>query len=154
MLKWSAGNFMLLMRNRMSHSSRKYTYTGCADIHSSWFFIYLFIYLFIFYLLKHSCTHNQVYIVLQPGIHTTMYIYWLQDNEETSKICIIFVSIMYCLLYKQVQSATAIITDTPLSDTAKRSVTSSEIYWRWCRKTLVLASVKFKPASETHPWIE
>ena len=29
----------------------------------------------------------------------------MQDNEETSKICIIFVSIMYCLLYKQVQSA-------------------------------------------------
>ena len=50
----------------------------------------------------------------------------MQDNEETSKICIIFVSIMYCLLYKQVQSATAIITNTPLSDTAKRSVTSSE----------------------------
>ena len=40
----------------------------------------------------------------------------------------VFVSIMYCLLYKQVQSATAIITDMPLSDTAKRSVTSSEIY--------------------------
>ena len=36
------------------------------------------------------------------------------------------VSIMYCLLYKQVQSATAIIMNTPLSDTAKRSVTSSE----------------------------
>ena len=36
--------------------------------------------------------------------------------------------LVYCLLYKQVQSATAIITDTPLSDTAKRPVTSSEIY--------------------------
>ena len=67
---------------------------------------------FLFYYYK-ALVHTQPSIVLLPGIHdTTMYIYWLQDNEETLKICIIFVSIMYCLLYKQVQSATAIVTDT------------------------------------------
>ena len=57
---------------------------------------------------------------------------------------------MYCLLYKQVQSATAIIMNMPLSDTAKRSVTSSEDGAENTR----LGFCEVQPASETHPWIE
>ena len=75
--------------------------------------------------------HTQPSIVLLPGIHTT---FRFTDCKKMKKLCITFVSIMYCLLYKQVQSATAIITDTPLSDTAKRSVTSSESLLKMVQK--------------------
>ena len=66
--------------------------------------------------------HTQPSIILLPGVHTTFRFTNSKKMKKLQKICIIFVSIMYCLLYKQVQSATAIITNTPLSDTAVKMV--------------------------------
>ena len=48
---------------------------------------------------------------------------WLQDNGRNFKDLYDFV---YCLLYKQVQSATAIITNMPLTVWHNQKVTLSE----------------------------
>ena len=74
--------------------------------------------------------HTQPSIVLFYQACILQYISF--DCKLTSKICIIYGQ--YNLLYKQVQSATAIIMDTPLTRTQQKGgprVKSAEKHSSW-----------------------
>ena len=114
---------------------------------------YLFIYLFIYLLLKHSCTHTKYNIVLS---HVHYYYNYLLDllMRETFKKSLILCNVLLISMFAYKHNTFTVLYNNwyhngphpQLSDNANRWPWV-KLYWRRCRKTITLASVKFKPAS-------